>query len=152
MKHLSAGVSMSCMLTGRWYAHSHSQMQPTAVYQGKLRQQVASPHASLVRLPAQNRNAKDTLFEWLTHGGIPFNVCSPARLGRLEAILMPYLHFLLQYFIQGHFYRFPALVMSLELLHISMAMYTHMHSLNIAMFCIALLKNRIAKNLLSMVY
>lgn len=78
-----------------------------------------------MRGPARNRKAKDTVFKRLTHGGIPFNVCAPARLGRLEAILMPYLHFLLQYFIQSHFYGFPALVMSLELLHISMAVHTH---------------------------
>ena len=67
----------------------------------------------MARLQAQK---KGTL-QVFTHCGVPFNICAPARLGRLEAILMPYLHFLLQDLIQGHFYRFPALVMSLELLH-----------------------------------
>ena len=75
----------------------------------------------MARLQAQK---KGTL-QVFTHCGVPFNICAPARLGRLEAILMPYLHFLLQYFIQSHFYGFPALVMSLELLHISMAVHTH---------------------------
>ena len=90
---------------------------------GKLRQQCKSQSAK-VRVQAPGHNAKETSLEWLAHCGVPFNICAPARLRRLEAILMPYLHFLLQDFIQGHFYRFPALVMSLELLNMQGGVYT----------------------------
>lgn len=79
----------------------------------------------------------------LTHCGIPFNICSPAGLGRLEAILMPDLHFLLQNLIQSHFYRFPALVMSLVLLQHELAISRAacMHARTIVAACKALCWN-----------